>query len=68
MTRPDEARVPTAAELAAAAPGAGLAWLLEEAEAAGHARFPDDALPVLSRPRRGRPPGPRRSSWRRPPR
>ena len=43
----DEARVPAAPELAAVAAGAGLAWLLEEAEVAGHARFPDDALPVL---------------------
>jgi hypothetical protein len=34
-------------EPAAAAPGAGLAWLLEEAEAAGHARLPDDGLPIL---------------------
>ena len=42
-----ESRIPTAAELAAAAPGAGLAWLLEEVEAAGHARFSDDALPVI---------------------
>jgi hypothetical protein len=42
-----EARIPTVDELARTAPGAGLAWLLEEAEAAGYARFPDDALPVL---------------------
>jgi hypothetical protein len=42
-----EARIPTVDELARAAPGAGLAWLLEEAGAAGHDRFPDDALPVL---------------------
>ncbi|HEX4698533.1 MAG TPA: DUF222 domain-containing protein [Actinomycetes bacterium] len=44
----DEVRVPAAQELAAVPPGAGLAWLLEEAEAAGHPRLPDDALPVLA--------------------